>query len=121
MTTIIGGAHEKACTAKLQGTTWWAENGWVHCTHPTEGDSQMRVKDCLLRAKALSDMIGNSSQTDLIRYADLRKELQDFLDDIVEVCQLAREQGEYDDPSANKDKVRRRPKSISLPSNFQLD
>lgn len=119
MTTIIGGSHEKARVAKLKNTIWWAEDGWIHCQHPTEGHTQMRVKDCLLRAQALSEMLGKSAQKDLIKYDDLRKEIQNFLDDVVEVCKQAREQGEYDDPSMARDKKRR--KAVSVPVAFQLD
>lgn len=121
MTVIIGGSQERALVARLQGTTWWAETGWVHCMHPEEGHSQMRVRDCLQRARALSEMLGNSTEKDLIRYSDLRKELTTFLEDIVEVCQQAREQGEYDDPSMNRDKARRKPLSIAVPTSFQMD
>ena len=113
--TIVGGSQEKAKVARLQKTTWWAENGLINCMHPTEGHSQMSVKTCLLRAKELSDLLGRSTQNELIKYADLRKEIQNFLDDIVVVCQLAREQGTPDDPNAQRDKARRRPASIIVP------
>lgn len=118
---IIGGANEKAAVAMLRGTRWWAERGFVHCEHPTEGHHQYRVREILMRANALSEMLGKSTEKDLIRYSDLRKEIQDFLDDIVEVCRIAREQGDPEDPDAIKDRARRRPQSITVPRNFQLD
>lgn len=118
---IIGGANEKAAVARLRGTRWWAERGYVHCEHPEEGHQQYKVREVLLRANALSEMLGKSSDKDLIRYAELRKEIQDFLDDITEVCRIAREQGDPDNPDAVKDRIRRRPQSIAVPRNFHLD
>jgi hypothetical protein len=119
--TIIGGQHNKAHVAILRGSRFWAENGWIHNEDPQLGHTQFRVRECLLRAKALSEMLGNSSTDDLIRYSDLRKDIQDFLEDITIVCKQAKEQGEYDDPSMARDKQRRAPKSISVPPSFQLD
>lgn len=116
MAYLIGVGDTK--TATIGQTTFWAKNGWIHCQHPVDGHKQMRVKEALERVYALSQMLRNSSEKDLIKYADTRERIQSFVDDMVEICKRAQEQGEYDDESMTRDKVRRLPKSISVPKSF---
>lgn len=116
MAYLIGIGDAK--TATLGQTTFWANNGWIHCQHPVEGHKQMRVKEALERVYALSQMLRNSSEKDLIKYADTRERIQSFVDAMVDICKRAQEQGEYDDASMTRDKVRRLSKSISVPKSF---
>lgn len=117
MTYIIGSGYG-AKVAHLGETTFWASNGRINVQHPKEGHKTITIKEALERAKWVGEVIRNSSQKELVKYADTRERIQKFLDDIVDVCKQAQLQGEYTDESMMRDKIRRRPKSIAVPASF---
>lgn len=107
----------------------WAERGLIRIEDSRAERDPMRykahetltVKDCALRTKALSDMIRNSMSTnDLLSY-DQCVELQRILDGYVDIMRQAQEQGMPSDASARRDLVRRRPTSVSINTNMDLE
>lgn len=103
--------------ARLRNLRFWAENGRV-CMEDGKDNSYetMSVSEFLIRANAISDSLRASKKSDLKRYARERAELTDFLDAVVKVARLAREQGEPDDAAAVRAYQRARPKSIVVPN-----
>lgn len=97
----------------------WAERGLVHYEDARTGyyDS-MSVRTCLERISALSDMLGNSVRQagGAMPYYDQWLAWRNFVDDVFEVCKRAREQGMPTDKSAVRDKIRRLPKTVCMPS-----
>lgn len=95
--------------------TVYAENGFVRLRDSRDGSlTTISVKDCALRAQAISDMIKNSASTDeFFDYAQVI-ELQRVLDGYIDVMRKAQEQGQHDDPTAVRDRRRRAPVSISV-------
>lgn len=125
MVHILGHGHDVVIYGPLR---LWAERGLVHIEDGRDNSYEsISVQDTLLRINALSEMIGNSqaggrgSKTNsFTKYADEIKDLQDAIDRIIDVCQKAREQGMPDDPSARRDLARRRAKSVSVPSKYNM-
>ncbi len=85
--------------AVLDQCRFWADRGLVHCEDARDNSYVvMSVKDALLRAKAISEMVGKSSND--YEFADRREYLQRFVSDMVDVCRKAQEQGMPTDPTA---------------------
>lgn len=114
MVHILGG-HDVAILGPLR---FWSDRGLVHVEDSRDNSYEtLTVRDVLLRAKGINDMIGNSSDPGVF-YKTI-KCTQDFLDRLLEVCRKAREQGMPTDPSAARDLARRRPTTVSMPADME--
>lgn len=101
---------------------FWAERGLIHIEDSADNSyNTVSVRTILTRAKAISDMLGNSTQRE--QYSEdqydsvVRKLNQDMLDSIVVLARKARIQGTPDDPAAVRDLQRRAKRSVIVPSN----
>jgi hypothetical protein len=98
----------------------WPERGLIHIEDERDNSYEVvSVRTALLRMEALSGMISNS------REAMRRKKsmdpaehdrIQRMLEAMIDVTSVAKEQGMPEDASARRDLVRRRPKSVLMPS-----
>jgi len=98
---------------------YWAERGLIHCEDATkDGACETITTNVILeRIKALNDMIGNTkSKVPGLMHSDEIREHQNFIDDMVQLCRVARDQGSPDNPDAVKDMRRRRPATVVVPS-----
>ena len=73
----------------------------------------LSVKEALLRVEGINDMIGNSSDDG--EYQDEIDKHTCFVEQMVTVCEKAKEQGMPSDESARKDLKRRQPTSVVVP------
>jgi hypothetical protein len=107
----------------------WAERGLVRIEDSRAEKDPNRYKphetitvlQCAQRCKALSDMIKNSMSTNEVMSYDDVIELQRILDGYVDIMRQAQEQGMPSDASARRDLVRRRPVSININANMDLE
>lgn len=102
----------------------WPERGLVHMEDARDNSYEtLSVKDALLRVKGISDMVKNSLARERTKngafYSDEIRKYQQFVDDMVQVCKIAQEQGSPDDPTAKADLKRRRPTTVSVPKNVK--
>ena len=97
---------------------YWAERGLIHCEDSRDSSYEtVDVKIVLERIKALNDMIGNTKRkVPGLMHADEIRKHQNFIDDMVQLCRKARNQGSPDNPDAIKDAKRRRPATVVVPS-----
>lgn len=97
---------------------YWAERGLVHCEDSRDGSCEtIDTKIILERIKALNDMIGNTKRkVPGLMHADEIRTHQNFIDDMVQLCRAAADQGSPDNPDAIKDLRRRRPATVVVPS-----
>jgi hypothetical protein len=64
---------------------------------------------------------GNASKTNsFTRYTDEITDIQRMIDDTIDICRKAREQGMPSDASARRDLKRRQKTQVSIPSNFNM-
>jgi len=107
----------------------WAERGLIRIEDERAEKDPSRykpyeiisVKQCAERCRALSDMVKNSMSTnDVMSYAAV-KELQALLEGYVDVMRQAQEQGMPEDASARREYVRRRPTSVFMPANVNIN
>ena len=107
--------------ANFRKYRWWAERGLIHWEHRDNGNyGTLSVRMCLVRLRALNDMVQNSVKEShesglKFMYASEITEHQKFIDEVIELCKKAREQGMPDDKSAGRDLKRRRRKVIHVP------
>ncbi len=98
---------------------FWAERGLIHCEDGrTNGYESMSVRTFLHRARALSDMLGNSSTREMntedqFDQANRLRHLR-FMERCAMIATKAQEQGMPSDPTASRDLVRRLPKTIVM-------
>jgi len=100
---------------------FWAERGLVHVEDATDNSYEvMSVRTFLSRARGLSDMIGNSTQREMHsedRYDQMERTRHlTFLEGAANLARKAQIQGMPSDPSARRELVRRRPKSVVVPA-----
>lgn len=99
----------------------WAEGGLVHVEDTRTGDyGAESVREALQKTLALSEMIGNSgrNRTDAkewLHYNDAVEALQTLVENLIAVCEAAKEQGEPGDPVADHEHARRLPKTFIQP------
>ena len=98
----------------------WAERGLIHIEDSRDNSYEcLSVRTALQRMKAISDMLGNSTQRDINSEDQFdranRDRHQRMLDSMIEITRKAQNQGMPSDASARRDLVRRRPKSIVVP------
>lgn len=117
MSVLFLGEHD--CT-KFRHLRLWAERGLVHIEDSRDGSYEtISVRAALQRMKGIQDMLINTRNDPgtrhLIRSDDFLEQ-QRFVEDMIEVCRKAKEQGMPYDASARRDQVRRRPKTFVMPS-----
>lgn len=101
----------------------WAENGLIHVEDARDNSYDcMSVRTALRRMNAISEMLGNSSQRqmhceDQFDQANRLRHMQ-MLEGLTAIVRKAQVQGMPDDPSARRDLVRRRSKSVVVPQTF---
>ena len=83
---------------------WWAEHGMIHSERLSDGKFEThRVSDILKRLKALNDMVGNSrSDVGLAKYGDEVEDYRRGIEELIQLCRKAQDQGRPDDPRAVK-------------------
>lgn len=96
---------------------YWAERGLIRVEDSLDNSYEvLSVRQFLKHAKALSELLGNSSaQKDAGADAHLRAEFQRIIDRSVELARKAQIQGMPDDPSAARALRRSRPVSVVVP------
>lgn len=115
--TFLG--HDLVATKHLR---FWAERGLVHVEDSRDNSYKVfSVRECLLRMRALQDMLGNSTERQMYSEDQFdqskRAEIQTMLEGLMVIVQKAKEQGMPSDASARRDLVRRRPKTVVVPGN----
>lgn len=112
MTHLLGQHNVK----QFRSLRIFPENGLIKIEDGRDGScTTISVKEALLRVRALNDMIANSKHLvrqrtkDAAFYADELSQIQQLVENVVDACRIAREQGCPDDPSAVRDRNRRRP------------
>lgn len=101
----------------------WAERGLIHIEDGKNGGEYkvVSVRVMLQRMRAIQDIITNSKPTDRKKHSHDQldrkwlEENQGMLEAMVEVVRRAQAQGMPSDPSARRDLVRRRPKTVVVP------
>jgi hypothetical protein len=99
----------------------WAERGLIHVEDSRDNSYEcVSVRTCLQRIKAHTDMLGKTSKREMYTEDQFdrqnRKRIQDMVDAMTVVCRRAQVQGMPTDASARRDKVRRRPKTVVVPT-----
>jgi len=92
----------------------WPERGLVHIEDTRDHSyTSVSVRTMLERLQGMSDMLRNSRQAmrdagvmDFHHYDQHLRQLEQ----LVEVCRVAQQQGTPDDPQARQEHLRRRPK-----------
>lgn len=116
---LLGGKKDVVLFGTLR---IWAENGYVciedsKCIGGKEGGfTQLLPRKALLHLKGICDMLGRSTDKDVVKYSDEWDRHMRFVEQVQDVIRKAQEQGSHDDPSMVKDRVRRRKTSVSVPS-----
>jgi len=85
---------------------WWAERGLIHWEDQVTGEyGEMMVADALVRVEALATMLGNKrfDRTDLT--PAYRAYMNDFLNKMLNLCEIAHNQGRPDVPEHVKAKA----------------
>lgn len=108
---------------KFGNLRMWAERGLVHIEDGGNGGDYkvVGVRVMLQRMRAIQDIIANSKPTQRQAHSHDqfdRKWLEDnqgMLEAMVEVVKRAQQQGMPSDPTAVRDLVRRRPKTVVVP------
>lgn len=108
--------------ANFRKHRWWAERGLIHWEHRDTGNyGTLSVRMCLIRLRALNDMVENSVKDShetgqKLMYQNEIEDHQRFIDEMIDLCQRAREQGTPFDKSAARDLKRRRRTVVPAPS-----
>ena len=92
---------------RFRGYRWWADRGLIHWENQLNGDyNSQSVRVTLLRLKALNDMISNSRRsTGGYMLPDQIREMQEYIDQMIELVKKAQYQGMPDDPRVAKQKA----------------
>jgi hypothetical protein len=109
---------------KFGNLRMWAERGLVHIEDGGNGGDYkvVGVRVMLQRMRAIQDIIANSKPTQRQAHSHDQfdrkwlEENQGMLEAMVEVVKRAQVQGMPSDPSAVRDLVRRRPKTVVVPA-----
>lgn len=117
MSRIIGQNHD---CVRLGPLRFWAERGFIHWEDARDNSyGTLPVRNALHRVKAINDMIGNSKKSDTRKFSASLEMYSGFVDDFVEICRKAQEQGMVTDKSARAAANRALPKSVSVPVDLQ--
>lgn len=110
---IIGGQH--GVVYGIDGCRWWAENGLIKYEEVDGNYGAISVRSCLQRLKANNELHGRRSVDKGFHTADEVTRVQRFIQEMLELCRKAREQGTPDDPAARRDRLRRLPTTVRVP------
>ena len=106
MTVTIIGTDRDGVVKGLDGCRYWAERGLIHFEEKDGNYGTLSIKQCLERLKGLNDMVGRSKAKAKTRefhwYADEVQQYQNYVDDMIELCKKAKEQGDPTDENAQK-------------------
>ena len=108
------------------GLRWWADRGLIHWENKDTGDyGTLPVRVVLHRLSHINEMVHNVRKGDPdpgkgeaaleSAFGGDSKIHADYIDDMIELCRKAKEQGTPDDPSAVRDLKRRRSKTTIVP------
>lgn len=108
------------------GYRWWAERGMIHWEHVDTGDyGSLTVRVCLQRLEQLNKMVNNVRTGDrdpgkgenalAAAFGGGSDAQAAYIEDMVELCKIARVQGQPDDKSATRSLKRARPTTIVVP------
>lgn len=110
-------------TATIDGTTYWAERGLVHFVvdgkiAETLGPDEPRrgtlpVRDALVRLRVINLYCSSAVESPFQDKQQLQARRK-FVEDMIQVCKLAREQGEPWNPDAIKEAQRRKKRVMVL-------
>jgi hypothetical protein len=99
---------------------FWAERGLIHCEDSRDNTYESySVLSCLRRMRAISDMVGNSTQRE--KFSEDKFDTfvlhahQDMLEHMVRIVEKAKVQGMPSDPSARAALTRARPTTLIMP------
>jgi hypothetical protein len=106
----------------------WAERGLIHIEDSRDNSYEaIAVKECLERLNGLNEMIGRSKKggmasrsNSFTNYMDEITDIQRMIDDTIDICRKAREQGMPTDASARRDLKRRQKTQVSIPKDFNM-
>lgn len=97
----------------------WADGGLIWTENEDTGATNtMGVREALYRAKAISDMLGNTLQRGKMKECINDRvflQTRDFLDRLIPVIKQAQEQGTPEDLPAARDNLRRLPTTFVMP------
>lgn len=95
---------------------FWADRGLIHSEDSIDNSYEtLSVREFLRRALALSQMLGNSADTDgKGADADLKSYVQNIVDKAAAIAKKAQDQGMPDDASARRDLRRRQPVTVCV-------
>lgn len=106
MTTLLG-QHAVRQHGRLR---LWPENGMIKIEDSRDGSYKaITIKEALERARALNDMIRNSLDRgrtqDSMFYADELDSIQRLVEDVIDMCRIAKSQGDPTDANVVRDKI----------------
>lgn len=100
---------------------FWAERGLIHCEDSRDNSYEViKVRDMLLRLNAHNEMRpGIDGTEDPITKKwvyEFRSHIQTMIEQMLELCRKAQEQGMPDDPTARNSLKARRPSTVVVPA-----
>lgn len=115
-----GGRIDEDDVVQFGPLRFWAERGLIHYEDSRDNSYEsLSVRSALHRARALSDMLLNSSKREMHTEDQFdranRERHTRFLERVAMICAKAQIQGMPSDPVARRDLVNRRPKSVVVP------
>ena len=92
----------------------WPERGLIHIEDSRDNSYEaISVRTALERLQAISDMLRNSRQRfhqeGAMDFHAFDQHMR-YLEEMIEICREAQEQGSPDDPQARQEQIRRRPR-----------
>jgi len=102
--------------AKLGGLRVWAERGLIRSVQEKTGERRdMSIRDAIERTIAINDMLKISPRHERnYAYIDNWENHMRFVEDMIKVIQEAKEQGDPNDESVVKDRLRRMKVTIPM-------
>lgn len=95
---------------------YWAERGLIHLEDAEDNSYvTLSVREFLLRLKGINDMIAKVSRGEKTLDPQELQRHQNFIEQALALVEKAKEQGMPTDPSARRDRARRRPTSVVVP------
>jgi hypothetical protein len=106
----------KPVTAKMGNSTFWAERGLIHCE--TDGDLRegeprymvIRLRDMLERLRMVN-MTRAALRSMPVKDLSVIREHEKFVDDMIEVCRMAKAQGSPFNPDVIEHAINKQKRS----------
>lgn len=117
---VVSGSHDVVRFGHLR---FWAERGLIHIESSIDNSYEcISARTALRRMNAISEMLGNTNDRqmhseDQFDRANRERHLR-MLEGLTFLIQKAQVQGMPSDASARRDLVRRRKKTVVVPSTF---